>query len=198
MLRSARVPPSMPTPTFRPLATDTFDDFVAMHARPECQGCFCMYWHFPQDNRAWQLSTPDANLGAKRELVARGATHGLLAYDAGAVVATVQFEPRDALVKLTARSPYRDLPREASTWAIGCFRVLEAHRRRGVARALLDATLAHLRDVHGARAVEAFPRRGEDLRDEEVWTGPEALFRAAGFALARDHAQYPVYRRELG
>jgi GNAT superfamily N-acetyltransferase len=182
--------------TFRPLTPETFEDFAAMHARPECQGCFCMYWHFAGDNRAWQasLATPEHNRDAKRDLVARGAAHGLLAYDGATVVATVQFEPRDALPKLTARMPYRGLEPEARTWGLTCFRVLADYRRRGVARALLAAAIAHLRDVQGARVIEAYPRRGEDLRDEEVWTGPEALFAHAGFEVVREHVQYPVWR----
>ncbi len=184
--------------TFRPLGPDTFDDFVAMHAQSECQGCFCMYWQFPGDNRAWQLAQADENLAAKRALVAEGRTHGLLAYEGDAVIATAQFEPRDTLVKLTARMPYKNFEADAATWAITCFRVRESHRRRGVARALLDAAVAHLRDAHAARHVEAFPRRGEDLRDEEVWTGPESLFAKAGFTVVREHAQYPVWRLDLG
>jgi GNAT superfamily N-acetyltransferase len=186
--------------SFRPLSPETFDAFAALHARPECQGCFCMYWHFTGDNRAWQaaLATPEDNREAKRTLVAQGAAHGLLAFDGDTVVATVQFEPRDTLHKLTARMPYRDLPPVADTWALACFQVREDYRHRGVARALLAAAVEQLRTVHHARVIEAYPRRGEDLRDEEVWTGPEGLFLAAGFEVAREHMQYPVYRRVLG
>lgn len=183
--------------SFRPLSLATFDDFVSFHARPECQGCYCMYWHFPGDNRAWQLATPEDNLAAKRERVARGAAHGMIAYVGGEPVATLQFEPRDELHKLTARMPYRDLAPAPRVWALACFRVREDTRRRGVARALLAAALAYLRDELGAEAAEAYPRRGEDLRDEEVWTGPESLFLSAGFEVVREHAQYPVLRRSL-
>src|SRR5262245_31757661 len=111
--------------TFRPLAVDTLDDFLAMHARPECQGCYCMYWHFPGDNRAWQLAQPDDNRAAKRARVLAGEAHGLLAYDRADAVASVQFEPRDALHKLTARAPYKSLPPAPMCWSIACFRVLE-------------------------------------------------------------------------
>jgi GNAT superfamily N-acetyltransferase len=155
-----------------------------------------MYWHFAGDSRAWQLAQPDENRAAKRMLVDEGRTHGLLAYEAGEVVATVQFEPRDTLVKLTARMPYRGLAPHAATWSITCFRVLEAHRRRGIATALLAATLDQLRG-RGATRVEAYPRRGDDLRDEEVWTGPESLFARAGFRVTREHEQYPVLQLDL-
>jgi GNAT superfamily N-acetyltransferase len=182
--------------TFRPLGPETFDDFARMHEKSECQGCFCMYWHFAGDNRAWQLAQPDENREAKRALVTERKTHGLLAYDGELVVATVQFEPRDTLVKLTARMPYRGLAPNATTWSITCFRVLEAHRKRGVATALLAATIDRLRAL-GATRIEAYPRRGEDLRDEEVWTGPESLFVRAGFHVTREHEQYPVLQLDV-
>jgi GNAT superfamily N-acetyltransferase len=190
---TATPPPGL---AFRPLSPATFADFAALHERPECQGCFCMYWQFPGDNRAWQLSDADANRAAKRALVEAGATHGLLAYDGTAAIGSVQFEPRDALPKLAGRGPYRGLdPGAHDAWVLSCFRVLEAQRHRGVARALLDAALSHLRTAHGAAAVYGYPRRGDELRDDEVLTGPEGLFAAAGFELVRDHVQYPVYRK---
>ncbi len=185
------------TIAFRPLGPDTFDGFVAMHSQSECQGCFCMYWQFAGDNRAWQLAQADENLAAKRALVAEGRTHGLLAYADDVAIASAQFEPRDSLAKLTARMPYKGLAVDAATWGITCFRVLEAHRRHGVTRSLLDAVIDHLREAHGARTVEAYPRRGEDLRDEEVWTGPESLFAKAGFTVVREHGQYPLWTLAL-
>ena len=185
------------TLSFRPLAPDTFEDFCGMHAQSECQGCFCMFWQFAGDSRAWQLAQADENRNAKRALVDAGQTHGLLAYDDGVVIGSSQFEPRDELVKLTARMPYRGLERDARVWSIGCVRVLEKQRRHGVAHALLEATLVHLREVLHASAVEAYPRRGDDLRDEEVWTGPESLFVRAGFTVVRAHETYPVLRKTL-
>jgi hypothetical protein len=180
--------------TYAPLGPATFDDFVSLHGRPECQGCFCMYWHFAGDNRAWQLRQGEENRADMHALVAQGRAHAMLAYRGAAVVGTLQFEPRGELRKLTSRMPYRDLGPAAGAWALTCFRVGLDARRQGVARGLLAATLAHLREAHDARAVEAFPRVGDALRDEEVFTGPEALFTAAGFVLVRAHVQYPVYR----
>jgi len=183
--------------TLRLLTAETFADFAAMHGRPECFGCFCMYWHFEGDNRAWQQALPAENLVAKRRLVDHGETHGMLAYSGADVVASAQFHRRDELTKLTARMPYHGLETDPSVWAVSCFVVLPEQRHRAIAARLLGGIAEHVREVLGGSSLEAYPRRGADLRDEEVWTGPERLFAANGFIEVREHLQYPIFRRVL-
>ena len=105
-----------------------------------------------------------------------------------------------AVPKLYAQRPYRGVPclrdDRDRTVTVGCFLVDEAWRRRGVAAALLERGL-ELARAAGALAVEAFPRRAEGLRDEELWTGPHGLFARFGFDVVHDLAQYPVVRRML-
>ena len=62
-----------------PLSADNFEAFTTLHDGPGCAGCYCMYWHYPQDNRAWQMEPPASNRAAKLALLADGAAHGLLA-----------------------------------------------------------------------------------------------------------------------
>ncbi len=176
-----------------PLSVETFDAFASLHEGAGCAGCYCMYWNYAQDNRAWQMEQPSANRAAKLDRVRAGTTHGLLAFDGAIAVGSVQLEPRSSLAKLTARMPYRDLPAGDGRWSIGCLLVREAHRRRGVARALVRGAIAHLRSDPSAHTLEAYPRVGDDLRDEEQWTGPSSLFAREGFTVLREHVQYPVY-----
>ena len=61
---------------------------------------------------------------------------------------------------------------------------------------LLTEVLDDLRRK-GVRHVQAFPRCGENLSAGEVWTGPELLYRKAGFERERDHSEFPVYARQL-
>lgn len=183
--------------SIEPLGPETFELFAALHGRA---GCYCMYWQYDRDNRAWQLEAPERNREAKRERVAGRSTHGLLAIDRdlteregrAIAVGSIQLEPRGSLTKLTARMPYRDLGPSEGRWSVACLYVAPEHRRRGVARALLDGAITWLRDERGAQALEAYPRLGDDLRDEEQWMGPESLFARAGFEVAREHVQYPV------
>ena len=190
---------------FVALSEDTLDAYERFHARPEGQGCFCAYWHFAGDNRAWQLRTPEENRALVRERVRAGSAYGVLALavEAGGVeepVGWLQCAPRAALVKLTHRMPYRGLDAsvpEGAVWSISCIRVRDDARRRGVARGLVRYVMAYLREAHRAGAVEAYPRRADDLREDELASGPEALFASEGFELVRDHMQYPVLRATL-
>lgn len=178
------------------LSEDNFEAFATLHNGPGCAGCYCMYWHYAQDNRAWQMESPESNRAAKLARIRDGATRGLLAFETTdgveRCVGSMQIEPRSSLHKLTARMPYRDLPPQTGRWSVGCVLVREGHRRRGVARALLRGAIAHLRADAMATALEAYPRLGDELRDEEQWMGPESLFGREGFTVLREHVQYPV------
>jgi hypothetical protein len=58
---------------------------------------------------------------------------------------------------------------------------------------------AIVRDLpgRGASVLEAFPRRGQGLDAEAVWTGPESLFVGLGFTLVQEHPRRPRYRLRL-
>jgi hypothetical protein len=56
---------------------------------------------------------------------------------------------------------------------------------------LVSAGLELAREA-GARAVEAFPRRAENVDGEQLWTGPFSLFERAGFEVVHDFQPYPV------
>ncbi len=81
-------------------------------------------------------------------------------------------------------------------YAVTCFEVSPAHRQRGGARALLRGALDDLRE-RGIARVQGFPRAGRGLEAGQVWTGPEALFRSAGFRVAGEGPRGPVYEIDL-
>ena len=102
--------------------------------------------------------------------------------------------PRDRLEKLVRQF---QLERDPAVWAITCFEVVREQRRSGAASRLLGGVLDDLR-ARGVARVQAFPRRGSDLGSGELWTGPESMYRAAGFAVVRDDASRPVLELSLG
>ena len=69
---------------------------------------------------------------------------------------------------------------DADVWAVTCFEVAPSHRGRGAAARLLAGILDDLRS-RGVARVQGFPRPGERLEPGAAWTGPEGLFRSAGF-----------------
>jgi GNAT superfamily N-acetyltransferase len=170
--------------------------FEASHS-----SCFCRYWHFTGNKNEWLdrcAHRPEENAAELAAAVTSGAPggRGLVALIDGACVGWLKLTPRAAVPKLRSLPVYRslDLGPEDTTYAIGCMLVHPSFRRRGVARALVEAAPAAAR-AWGALAVEAYPRRSpHPLSDEEAWQGPEKLFADAGFIAVHDDGPYPVLR----
>jgi len=197
-------------------------------------GCACRFWHFEGTKNAWlerSALRPDESFAEQEANLRAGdpTASGLVAVRGegeaprdgeagregegegeGEVVGWMKLAPRTVMAKLTHLPVYRAIPPlehglESRTWLIGCFLVHPAHRRAGIARALLLAADAHVRDAGGA-VIEGFPRRSTaPLHDEEAWQGPETLFRELGYrpiegpltagAPSELAAPYPLYRK---
>ncbi len=173
--------------------------------------CFCRYWHFEGTKNEWlaQCATePLVNRAEMEKALACGAdaSRGLVALDAVEAIGWMKLTPRAAVPKLRKLPVYRavDLGDDDGVWSVGCFLIDPRARRRGVARALLEAAPTFVAS-RGGRVIEAYPRHVHEtthgrLHDEEAMMGPEALFAACGFlavADARLTAAYPVVRRAV-
>lgn len=187
-----------------PLTPDTAAAWVALFEA--CgSACFCRWWHHEGGKNEW-LARCFHDAGRNRDdqlaLVAAGApeARGLLAMEQQDAIGWMKLAPRGSLPKLRRQGAYRslDLGDDDGVWSIGCLLVRPDQRRRGVARALVEAAPEVVR-AWGGRAVEAYPHRvSHALHDEEAWMGPEALFRvASGWRASHDVAPYPVYRLTL-
>jgi GNAT superfamily N-acetyltransferase len=167
--------------------------------------CFCRYWHFEGNRNEWLdrcAHRPEENRDELDAAVRdrREDGEGVVALDDdGRVIGWMKLTRRSAVPKLRRLPVYRslDLGDEDATFAIGCFLVHPAHRRSGVALALIEAGERIARD-RGASAIEGYPRRSTDpLYDEEAWQGPERAFLARGFEHVAGEAPYPVCRKVL-
>lgn len=188
--------------TYEPLGRSRAASLADFFERVESH-CYCRYFHFAGDKNEWQARLALAPERNRAELLARAAAsppQGIVAVAGDAVVGWMSLEPARDLSKLYAQRVYRSLPcfggERAGVYAVGCFLVEPARRRSGIGRALLRAGIDQARRA-GARVLEAFPRRAEGVRNEELWTGPLGLFLAEGFEIVSDQAQYPVLRRAL-
>jgi len=173
-----------------PLSADRWDDFVDLFSRRGPRGgvgpihCSCMWWRERGRSHA-------ANRRAMEAIVRGGGEPGLLAYEDGHAVGWVSIAPRDHYGQLSRSRSYRPTLEGDGLWSIVCFWIDPRERRKGVAKALLDAALAHARS-HGATAVEAFPhRRRPD------YMGSEPLFAAAGFRPVREAGPRTVMLYEV-
>ena len=178
-------------------------------------GCFCNYWHFEGDKNAWLercYVNPEQNRAALVARLALPELCGVVALADAAVCGWMKLTRAPAVARLYDQRVYRNLPcfqaqcepndgapKREDVYAVACCYVAEAERGRGVGRLLLSAAIAAVREAGGA-ALEAFPRAtpdGEQLRPDEIWMGPEALFESAGFTPVSDFRPYPVLRLAL-
>ncbi len=164
--------------------------------------CHCRYWHFTGTNKEWEARCalePQVNAAELSAALAAKSdeARGLVARspDAPTILGWMKLAPQRALSKLLARPTYRGLE-TSGVFSIGCFLVDPAHRRQGVARALVTRAI-ELAPSWGATALEAYPRVFEGMHDFEQWTGPARLFAELGFETFRDQPQYPVLRRSV-
>lgn len=155
------------------------DAFLALHDDANGAGwCRCVAWWIPTWD-GWGERTADENLALRRSLWDAGEHDGFLAFAGDVPVGWVQAGRRDRLEKLVRQL---ELEPDPEAWALSCFLVAPAARRRGVAAALLDGALAALA-ADGVTRVEAYPRSDGETGDGEAWTGPDRLFVGAGFEL---------------
>lgn len=154
--------------------------------------CFCAAWWCPTWEE-WKTRTPEANRAQREALFARGEHDGYLLLDAGRPVGWCQAGPRDRLAKLL--SQYGLAP-DPEVHAITCFEIAPSHRGRGAAATLLRGVLDDLR-ARGVRRVQGFPKCGENLQPGHAWTGPEGLFRSAGFLEVSRTERGPVVELRL-
>jgi len=154
--------------------------------------CFCAAWWCPSWEE-WKGRTPAGNRAQREALLARGERDGYLLEDAGRVVGWAQVGPRDRLAKLVAQY---GLAPDPDCWAVTCFEIAPSRRGRGAAALLLRGVLDDLR-ARGVRRVQGFPRSGASLEPGQAWTGPEGLFRSAGFREVARAERGPVVQLDL-
>jgi GNAT superfamily N-acetyltransferase len=192
-------------PRVEPVDTEHSAGLVALFERNHV-ACYCQWWHFEGDKNAWLdrcAHAPGRSKHALTEALAAGsdAMRGVVAmHTDGAIIGWMKLAPASALGKIYEQRVYRRLPcfggERQDVYTIGCFLVDAAHRRRGIARALVAGGIAAAR-AWGARAIEAFPRRSETATACELWTGPPEALLSAGFTVVHDFLPYPVLRLTL-
>lgn len=166
--------------------------------------CWCQWYKIPGSN--WR-SVGDEALRDRLEaqLETSGSGSGLLAYDGDTPVGWCAVEPRPALVRLPrsrivaggTQHPDFDDP---DIWAVTCFVIPRAHRRKGVARALAEAAAIYARE-HGARIIEGYavdPDQRADPPAADLFHGTLSMFLNAGFEeVARPKADRVILERRF-
>lgn len=191
--------PSSPSPVeIHALSPERLPDFLAFFDgeafadNPRWGSCYCQFLYVDHAQVHWPSRTAPQNRSAACERVAADRMRGLLAYRDGRVVGWCNAAPRTMLDAFNDE-PDPDAERLGQ---ITCFVVAAAHRRSGVATALLDAACAGLQ-AQGMTVAEASPRL-DARNDAEHHHGPLSLYLAAGFRVHHSDAEGDVrVRRAL-
>jgi GNAT superfamily N-acetyltransferase len=179
--------------TIRPLTPDLWpaleDLFGAIGA---CNGCWCMYGRI---GSAYRKRPREENKTDFRDIVMRGPSPGLLAFDGDVPVGWCQLTPRSALPWLDRNwrlKPVDDEP----VWSLSCLYVRKGYRRRGVTSRLIAAAIEAARRAQ-APALEAHPFDAE-VSPSASGSGYASTFARAGFVeVARRTPARPIMRYEL-
>ena len=168
--------------------------WVLMSEEPHADWCYCSAWWVPSWD-GWDERTAEENRSVVEARLAAGDHEGYIVRAGGLAVGWMQVIERDRAPKLVRQL---ELAPDPGVRAITCLRVAPRMRRRGVASLALTAILAEL-DAAGVPAVEAYPRAGDPLPEDETWNGTESLFSALGFHCLRPAGEgHPrsIWRRE--
>jgi len=168
-------------------------DFYKLHsALNGAAWCFCVAWWVPTWE-GWPERQAMQNRQLRERLFKDGEYDGYLLYVNDKPVGWCQVGSRDRLEKLVKQF---DLSPSPQTWAITCFLIAPAYRRRGLACYMLSEILKDLKK-RNVKRVEAFPKTGSDCQTEDLWTGPAKIFLEAGFKTIDDDPEKIVMALEL-
>lgn len=188
----------MNTVLIRDLSPALLQDFLAFFEgeafadNPRWSSCFCQFLYVDHSKVAWATRTGRENRAAACERICTDRMHGLLAYRDGKPVGWCNAAPR-TMMDAFADEPDPDAERIGQ---ITCFVVAKAHRRTGVATALLAAACEKLKR-RGLTIAEASPLATAES-DAKAHYGPLSMYLAAGFEVHRTGTDGMVYvRRRL-
>jgi ribosomal protein S18 acetylase RimI-like enzyme len=180
--------------TVRPVSPDQHDavmhyfDMVAYADNPNWSKCYCA----ERLVENYESRTKEQNRAFRSQLIQSAKANGLVAYRFGRVVGWCHAAPKTELLHIEGTS-------DPAVGAIVCFVVAPDQRRQGVATALLEAAVEHLRK-RGMRSAEAYPWLGEidaSRWAQSMYVGPLSMYVKAGFAIEEQHEDFAVVRKAL-
>jgi GNAT superfamily N-acetyltransferase len=164
----------------KPATPDRWSDAAVLFKGDGPRGCWCQYWR--QSSRGYSAGGPGSGKRRLRAQVDGGPpAPGLIAYEDNVPAGWIGLGPRVSMERLVRSRTIPDID-DVPVWSIVCFKVRVGHRRKGVARALLDAAIDYAA-WQGAPALEAYPidAEGDRLDVAFSYVGFTSMFEAAGF-----------------
>ena len=178
-----------------PVTPDRWEDLLALFGpNGAYSNCWCTWWILRA--KEWDQATPEERRSILEDLVSGGDEPGILAYQGGEPVGWCAVGPRERYARMMSprSTTYRPLDDEPG-WMINCFFVAKGHRRRGVARALLEAAVAHA-FARGATRIDAYPidPDRQQATTASSFVGTLEMYLGAGFDEVTRIRNRPVVR----
>ncbi|MET0787618.1 MAG: GNAT family N-acetyltransferase [Cellulomonas sp.] len=180
------------------------DEAVAvLEGRGDPGSCFCQFDRFP-NAQFRTMSVEDLKDRLAARVAAPGASPGVIATVDGEPVGWASVASRTEFPRVRT-SPSMTTPElradldDPGIWAVTCFVVRTGFRRRGVATALLQASVEHAR-ASGAHTLEGYPLETGTRRrsSADLYRGTVGLFLAADFdVVARPKDDRAIVRLAL-
>jgi uncharacterized protein YndB with AHSA1/START domain/GNAT superfamily N-acetyltransferase len=187
-------------PEIRPLSPALREDYLGFFDRdafrdnPAWAECYCLFYQFAGSAAEWSARTAAENRAEVSGLIGGGQTQGYLAYVDGRPVGWCHATELRRLPGLEGRLEFAIVGDE-KLGVIVCFVIAAPYRRKGIARALLDAACAGFRE-RGLAYAEAYPVKGPKS-DASAYHGPLSMYLEAGFEPVREEGHYVVVRKAL-
>ena len=166
-----------------------FFDGDAFADNPNWSSCYCQCFYEDHTVVKWSERSAEQNRTLACSRTAAGQMQGYIACEGGNPVGWCGAAPRRLLHALDDEP----IPEAETVGTIVCFLVSPSHRGKGIARALLDAACAGLRN-HGMTIAEANPRRNAKTPAENHF-GPLALYLSSDFSVYREDDDGSVWVR---
>jgi len=179
---------------FLPLTAERWSDFEKLFGKSGgTGGCWCMYWRLT--NKEYEAHKGEGNRQMMQGRVESGEVTGIIAYVDGQPAGWCSLAPREQFPRLLTSRVFKALD-DQPVWAIVCFFIAKAFRRRQLSTKLLQAAVEYARQ-NDAQIIEACPVEPQsgDMPEVFAWTGIASTFHKAGFIeVARRSAGRPLMR----
>lgn len=183
--------------TVQALTPEQIDDYLgyfdndAFTDNPRWASCYCFFNQAPHHEKDWHERGAAENRAGASALIRRGELRGYVAYLGGKVVGWCNANARSKFTTFEQS----DVPEGDKVSMIVCFNVAPPYRGMGIARALLNAALAGLKDA-GMETVYVFTRTDEaDAAANHH--GPLRMYLDAGFEKIQEREPFALLTKKL-
>ncbi len=180
------------TPELATVYVDFIGELAFEHA-PHWASCFCRFYHTDCDMADWTSRTAAVNRQEALETIQSGQMKGYLAFDGDQCIGWLNANDSKSYIRL--QNEMAPVTSGKKVGVVICFVIHPEHRRKGVAKALLERAISDFR-VQGYDAVLGLPVNSQESI-EKSYRGTFQMYTALGFNEIQRHGDLGVMWLDL-